>query len=71
MVVRVSTTDQVHARLREATVTGELEAGSRHSAYRLADGSESPGLRSVKPSSDSQTPAWSRSSGTAGSGSVA
>lgn len=37
MTVRVTTADQVFASLRHAILTGAMEAGSRHSIYRLAE----------------------------------
>lgn len=37
MTTRVSTADRVFASLREAIVSGAMEAGSRHSIYRLAE----------------------------------
>ncbi|MGJ9413165.1 GntR family transcriptional regulator [Aeromicrobium sp. CF4.19] len=37
MTVRVSATDRVFAVLRDAILSGRMEAGSRHSIYRLAE----------------------------------
>lgn len=37
MADRVSATDRVFAALRDAIVSGEIEPGSRHSIYRLAE----------------------------------
>ncbi len=37
MTARPTTTDRVFAQLRERIVTGDLQAGSQHSIYRLAE----------------------------------
>ena len=37
MTQRISTTDRVHAAIRDAIVAGELPAGSMHSIYQLAE----------------------------------
>jgi DNA-binding GntR family transcriptional regulator len=37
MAFRISVTDEVHASLREAIISGELEPGSLHSVYKLAE----------------------------------
>lgn len=37
MAERISSTDRVHALLREAIVSGELESGSFHSIYQMAE----------------------------------
>ncbi|MEO6200355.1 MAG: GntR family transcriptional regulator [Cryobacterium sp.] len=37
MTIRISTTDRVHAALREEIITGALVSGSLHSIYEIAD----------------------------------